>query len=150
MSFFPPFNALCIMASPKIISENELIAGPFDSPNLLMRSTLSCQSEQCKLPLCDHTGQSQDESDIAWVTSLLSLSVNSTAACSGFPQHLQSQKQQPHLLMANPGKQPLFQNDSSGCLTATDTPGLTGCLTLQSTVWTRNGLLCEQGSWDGE
>lgn len=73
------------MASPKIVSENELIAGPFDSPNLLMRSTLSCQSEQCKLQLCDHTGQSQDESDIAWVTSLLSLSINSTAALSGFP-----------------------------------------------------------------
>lgn len=52
--FFPPFNALCIMASPKIVSENELIAGPFDSPNLLMRSALSCQSEQCKLLLCDH------------------------------------------------------------------------------------------------
>jgi len=75
--FFPPFNALCIMASPKIVSENELIAGPFDSPNLLMRSTLSCQSEQCELLLCDHMGQSEDESDIAWVTSLSSLSINS-------------------------------------------------------------------------
>lgn len=61
------------MANPKIVSENELIAGPFDSPNLLMRSTLSCQSEQCELLLCDHMGQSKDESDIAWVTSLSSL-----------------------------------------------------------------------------
>lgn len=147
--FFPPFNALCIMASPKIVSENELIAGPFDSPNLLMRSTLSCQSERCKLPLCDHTGQSQDESDTAWVTSLLSLSINSTAACSGFPQHC-SPRSSSLTCSSNPGKQPLFQNDSSSCLTATDTPGLTGCLTLQSTVWTRDGLLCEQGSWNGE
>lgn len=83
--FFLPFNALCIMASPKIVSENELIAGPFDSPNLLMHSTLSCQSEQRKLLLCDHMGQTEDESDIAWVTSLSSLSISSAAACSGFP-----------------------------------------------------------------
>lgn len=83
--FFPPFNALCIMASPEIVSENELIAGPFDSPNLLMCSTLSCQSQQCELLLCDHMGQSEDESDIAWVTSLSSLSINLAAACSDFP-----------------------------------------------------------------
>lgn len=84
--FFPLFNALCIIASPKIVSENELIAGPFDSPNLLMRSSLSCQPEQCELQLCDHMGQSEDESDIAWVTSLSSLPINSAAACAVFPQ----------------------------------------------------------------
>lgn len=73
------------MASPKIVSENELIAGPFDSPNLLMHCTLSCQSEQCELQLCDHMGQREDESDIAWVTSLSSLPIKSAAACFGFP-----------------------------------------------------------------
>lgn len=38
----PLFNALCVNASPKIVSENKLISELFDSFNLLMCTTLSC------------------------------------------------------------------------------------------------------------
>lgn len=142
--FFPPFNALCIMASPKIVSENELIAGPFDSPNLLMRSTLSCQSEQRELLLCDHMRMKVIlPGSPHYLASLLTrLQLVLVCPSAAVPEAAASLT--PH----SPGKQPLSQTDCFHCLTATS--DLSGCLISPSSTRTRKGLLRKQGSWNGE